>query len=66
MEINSVPLEENESLHRAVIKHKIKEESNVRVRLVLSLVPHAQLSACRSIAKPVRRDGLVETVLPSF
>lgn len=40
MEINSLPFEENEILHRAVIKHEIKEESNVQARPVLPRGPH--------------------------
>lgn len=38
MEINSLPFEENEILHRAVIKHEIKEEGNVQARQVLPWV----------------------------
>lgn len=45
MEINSLPFEENERLHRAVIKRKIKEESSVQARQVLPLAPpHSSVS----------------------
>lgn len=44
MEINSLPFEENEILHRAVIKHEIKEESNLQTRLVL---PRGPAPLCR-------------------
>lgn len=45
MEINSVPFEENERLHRAVIKHKIKEESNVQASQILPRPPDSSVSS---------------------
>lgn len=57
MEINSLPFEENEILHRAVIKHEIKEESNLQTRLVL---PRGPAPLCR--LTDLLRSLLEETV----